>query len=202
MNRNADIDLEETWEDLDRDREQLRKANTRNVRRKTRETSRPKRPYLVYFVLIVLIVLVVYLLFRNGGEAPTQNLDPVYDKMAQLEKRLAEIENQGEGVRQSLFELNQAGNTLSQRMDGLDKKLVQIEKKEAALKATTPTATTSAPKTASKPTTQSYEIRKGDTLYGIARKFGTTLDELRRLNGFSRNQAIYPGQKMLVPLKD
>ena len=202
MDRNSDIELEETWEDFDRDREQMRKVNTGSNRRKTRNANRPKRPYLIYFVLVVLILLVVYLLFRGGGETPKQNLDPVWDKLVQFEKRLAEIENQGEEFRQSLSELNQAGNTLSQRIDGLGEKLGQMEKEQAPSKATTTAKSSPPAKTAPKPETQSYVIIKGDTLYGIAKKYGVTLNELRRLNGFSRNKAIYPGQKILVPSKD
>ena len=201
MGRDSDIDLEENWDDLDQDREQMRKVNTGNYRRKDRNASRPKRPYLVYFVLVVLIVLVVYLLFRGGDETPKQNLDTLWDKLAQIEKRLAEIENQGEGFRQSLSELNQAGNTLSQRIDGLGDKLGQMEKETASSKATTTVKSSSPTKTASKPKTETYEIVKGDTLYGVAKKYGITLNELRRLNGFSQNQAIYPGQKIMVPSK-
>lgn len=202
MDRSSDIDLEETWEDFDRDREQMRKVNTGSNRRKTHNLNRPKRPYLIYFVLVVLILLVVYLLFRGGDETPQQNLDSVWDKLVQFEKRLAEIENQGEEFRQSLSELNQAGNTLSQRIDGLGEKLGQMAKEQAPSKATTTAKSPPPAKTAPKPETQSYVIVKGDTLYGIAKKFGITLDELRRLNGFSRNKAIYPGQKILVPSKD
>jgi LysM repeat protein len=202
MDRNSDIELEETWEDLDRDREQMKKVNTSSYRRKTRNANRPKKPYLIYFVLVVLILLIVYLLFRGGDETPKQNLDPLWDKFAQFEKKLAEIENQGEEFRQRVSELDQAGTTLSQRIDGLGEKLEQIKKEKAPSKATTTAKSSSLPKTPPKPKTQSYEISKGDTLYGIAKKFGVTLDELRRLNGFSRNKAIYPGQKILVPLKD
>jgi LysM repeat protein len=202
MSRNSDIELEENWEDLDRDREHLRKVNTGSYRRKTRNAHRPKRPYLVYFVLVVLIVLVVYLLLRGGEETPKQNLDTLWDKLAQIEKRLAEFENQGEEFRQSLSELNQAGNTLSQRIDGLGDKLGQMDKEIASSKAATTAKSSSSTKTAPEPKTQSYEIVKGDTLYGIAKKYGITLNELRRLNGFSRKQAIYPGQKIMVPSKE
>lgn len=46
--------------------------------------------------------------------------------------------------------------------------------------------------------TRSYVVKKGDTVWDIARKFGTTTATLRRLNGLGRSSRIYVGQKLLV----
>jgi membrane-bound lytic murein transglycosylase D len=43
-----------------------------------------------------------------------------------------------------------------------------------------------------------YVVRRGDTLWDIARGFGTTVTALRRLNGLSRSSRIYPGQRLTV----
>jgi membrane-bound lytic murein transglycosylase D len=43
-----------------------------------------------------------------------------------------------------------------------------------------------------------YTVRAGDTLWDIARKFGTTTGKLRRLNGLGRSSRIYPGQVLRV----
>jgi membrane-bound lytic murein transglycosylase D len=43
-----------------------------------------------------------------------------------------------------------------------------------------------------------YIVRRGDSLWDIARRFGTTASELRSLNGLRRNSVIYPGQKLKV----
>jgi len=43
-----------------------------------------------------------------------------------------------------------------------------------------------------------HEVRRGDSLYRIALQYGTSVDELCRLNNMSRNQVIYPGQRLLV----
>ena len=39
-----------------------------------------------------------------------------------------------------------------------------------------------------------YKVRKGDTLGKIAKKYGTTVDRLCRLNNISRSKALRPGQ--------
>ena len=46
-----------------------------------------------------------------------------------------------------------------------------------------------------------YEVRSGDTLHGIAKKNGTTVDELVKLNDLKDKKYIYPGQKLLLPGK-
>lgn len=43
-----------------------------------------------------------------------------------------------------------------------------------------------------------YTIGKGDTLWDIARKTGTTIDEIKRLNNFSSNYVLLPGRKIKV----
>jgi len=44
-----------------------------------------------------------------------------------------------------------------------------------------------------------YAVRSGDTLWDIARAFGTSVDALRRINYIERGSRIYVGQKMKIP---
>jgi 5'-nucleotidase/UDP-sugar diphosphatase len=46
-----------------------------------------------------------------------------------------------------------------------------------------------------------YEVRSGDSLYKIAKKHGTTVDELVKLNNLKDAKHIYPGRKLLLPGK-
>jgi LysM repeat protein len=43
-----------------------------------------------------------------------------------------------------------------------------------------------------------YTVRRGDTLYGIARKHGISVEALRRLNNLKKGRDIYPDQKIIV----
>jgi membrane-bound lytic murein transglycosylase D len=43
-----------------------------------------------------------------------------------------------------------------------------------------------------------YQVQKGDTLYDIARRFGVSVSELRRVNGL-RTSRIYPGDVLQIP---
>jgi membrane-bound lytic murein transglycosylase D len=46
---------------------------------------------------------------------------------------------------------------------------------------------------------QTYTVRRGDTALGIARRFGITLDTLRRLNRLNKNADVRIGQRLTVP---
>lgn len=49
------------------------------------------------------------------------------------------------------------------------------------------------------PVTREYNVQKGDTLSGIARKQGVSLSELLSANGLSRSSTIYVGQTLFIP---
>ncbi len=44
-----------------------------------------------------------------------------------------------------------------------------------------------------------YTIKKGDTLYGIAREYNINPELLALLNGLNSNDYIYPNQEILIP---
>ena len=46
---------------------------------------------------------------------------------------------------------------------------------------------------------EKYLINKGDTIYGIARKYDINPSYLLRLNGLNESDIIYPGDTLFVP---
>lgn len=46
---------------------------------------------------------------------------------------------------------------------------------------------------------KTYTVERGDTLYGIAKKFGLSVDDLRDANGMSNRSKILRGQKLKLP---
>lgn len=44
-----------------------------------------------------------------------------------------------------------------------------------------------------------YTVQRGDTLSAIANRYGTTVEELVRINDISNPDLIYAGQKLLIP---
>lgn len=45
-----------------------------------------------------------------------------------------------------------------------------------------------------------YTVLPGNTLWGIANFFGTTTDEIAKLNDLADPQLIYPGQVLKIPV--
>lgn len=92
------------------------------------------------------------------------------------------------------------------------KSTVSTPEKETESKAeqpeTTPKKEPTADKTVSKNTGENksgeavgyklYTIQKGDTLYKIAKKQKTTIEEIKRLNNFSTKYMLIPGKKIKV----
>lgn len=62
-----------------------------------------------------------------------------------------------------------------------------------------PTTTTLPPTTTSLPGSVHYEVAAGDTLYGIASRFGTTVDVLLKLNPLTDANRLLAGQDLIVP---
>jgi LysM repeat protein len=67
--------------------------------------------------------------------------------------------------------------------------------------ATPPPATPAPPPTPppATPAPRTYQVQPGDTLSGIAARFGTTVQELVELNGIADPSLIFPGQVLTLP---
>ncbi len=46
---------------------------------------------------------------------------------------------------------------------------------------------------------RTYEVRRGDNLWQISRKFDAPVEELRRLNGFGAGHDLHPGDRVILP---
>ena len=44
-----------------------------------------------------------------------------------------------------------------------------------------------------------YYARVGDTLWKIAKKFGSTVDEIVKVNGIENPDVIMPGEQLFIP---
>ena len=74
----------------------------------------------------------------------------------------------------------------------------QVLKNPKAPKAAAPSRTSRASAEASGGG-GTYTVRRGDTLFAIAQRNGTTVEALRRANGMGRNTSLIPGRKLRLP---
>ena len=109
--------------------------------------------------------------------------------MLRLEKQLAELQGK----------ISTAGPdpALLRRVDALSQKVEALEKQKlpAAESKAKPVA---APKPAASTQKKYHTVQKGDTLYGISKKYGIGVEELRKLNNLSAGQSLRTGQKLVV----
>lgn len=159
------------------------------------------------FVILLLIVFV-----PRGGVNIDQQLQPLTAQLQQLERRLGSVEGQ-EPVLAQLVEKGNAIDTLLARLDRfeafanlrMDQITERLEKIENAPKSAPPAPaapkavpqkTAAAP--AKKAAAKTHTVKAGETLYGISRSYGVSLDQLMRLNNLAKGAVIQPGQRLKV----
>jgi hypothetical protein len=206
MNENLDNEMKEFEEQIAGDLDYTRKdENTR--RRKSILNFNPQRKTLILGGAGILILIVLIALFSGGdNKLSTRDLSSIQIRLDQLEKRLthlegmeariASLERKEKGREQSMAD--RSGKSLTQRLDKLTQKVDQLEKRMASAPAKTE-ATYPIQRRPFPPDKGRYhEVRSGETLYRISQQYAISMDELCRLNNLTPEQAIHPGQKLLV----
>jgi len=157
-------------------------------------------------ILILSVILALFL--GSGSDVSTEKLaaiDAKIDLLGQrlklidvLENKLTQIEKQEKILRQSVARTDKSQRSQAKRLDKLTKSIEALQKKVATLdanaKALRPTKKKQTPVVEGR----YHQVSAGESLYRIAQKYGITVDELLRFNNLKKNQAIYPGQKLLV----
>ena len=208
MNENLDNEKKEFEEQIADDLDYTRKdENTR--RRKSILNFNPRRKTLILGGAGILILIVLIALFSGGdNKLSTGDLTSIQVKLDQLENRLthlegmeariASLERQEKGWEQSVAEVDRSGKSLTQRLDKLAQKVDQLETRVASAPAKTEAPDPIQRRPFPPDKGRYHEVRSGETLYRISRQYGISVDELCRLNNLTPEQAIHPGQKLLV----
>ena len=193
MKPGVDSETQEIFEDMAEDLAKDRR-NDPPHRQKNAYSSGPSGRFILLIGLgAVIVILLLVLLFRGSGK---QDLSPIQSRLDRLEKRIALVEESGKRIealdgqmkslQQNQLRLESSSKSVADRLEKLSR---QMEK---------PPAQPPAHKEPVQAKAQYHEVRPGDTLYGIASKYGLTLDQLLRLNNLKKNAALQPGQKLLV----
>ena len=133
-------------------------------------------------------------------------------RIQQLEKKLATIGVINQTIErlgkqeQSLDRLDKKADrfesTITTQIDQIIKELGTLHQKISQISATAvpqPGSVDKKQPVASKKaesTTPFHEVKAGETLYGISRRYGLSVEQLRAYNSLAANAAIYPGQKL------
>ena len=189
-------DNEETYEDYDA----YAALNRQSLLRK------PFVPYIAAAV-VALVVILGFTMYSSNS----QN-DTLSEEVALLTKRLDDIEFRLGNLEQAnagdtgLTALRTQTENLAQQVQNLETKLGQnlnqINGKLAALennqKAVAPAAPAAPQKAAKAAKPRIHVVKAGETLYQISRKYGLTVDQLKKLNHMGKDVTIRPGQELVV----
>jgi len=171
--------------------------------------SKPAKKILILGGAGILLLIVLIALFSGGDKKlSTEDLTSIRVRLDILEKRLtrlervelriASLEKQEKGLQQSIVEMDRSGRYLTQQLDKLTQKFDSLEKGTAPVAAKTGVSKAIQRKPLSPGKKRFHKVSPGETLYGISKKYGISVDELCRLNKITPNRVIQPGQKLLV----
>ena len=164
--------------------------------------------------LIVLLVVFFISMTKRDDNIEISRIDSIEKRQGNLEDRLFKVEGSGiqtEGVGQQDGKIEalqdkvlQLETDITSRMDRLSSDLSKLSKTELSKKPSASAQAAPAPqeKTPAKEEAASpplyHRVRSGDTLFGIGRKYGISVAEIRKLNNLPSKKVIYPGQKLIV----
>lgn len=193
MTREVSADTQEIFGEMQEDLAR-QKADVRRNKNMQDSNSSGRSLLLWGFIGIILILLIV-LLFRGGDQAVKEELNALKIRVEQMEKKASALEaavkkmdaadGQIKGLQQSMTKVESAQRSLAERIDKL------------AQRAEKPTATQPAQK---KPSAQAkvHEVRPGETIFSIAKKYNLTAEQLLKLNNMTKKDTIQVGQKLVV----
>lgn len=184
MQRDEEQDMGEVMEGIADDLGYSQKYGGYRRARESYDSKGLRKTLILWSVGILLLALVMVLLFRGDDKEVLEELVAIKDRVVQLEKRLPEFERAGERVAR-----------LEGRVSGLKKSISKLNRSVAS-KSREPRVVK---KTSTPPAKgRFHKVGPGETLYGIAGKYGVTVDQLRRYNNLGKNQGIRPGQKLRI----
>ncbi len=199
MKDDSELEINHDWSD-DQDfapkRRLMRSGNTGFLR-------------ILLAVLLILVFLggIFYFLSRRSTDDETNLLQ---SKLANLEQKISSLEKQITELQGKVSTLGpdpvflQQLDALAQKVEALEKQKQPVAETKAKSSASPKSAaeTKAMPSAPSKPAAsiekQYHTVQKGDTLYRISKKYGISVEELRKLNNLSGDQALRTGQKLLV----
>jgi LysM repeat protein len=168
-----------------------------------------RKPFVPYIAagVVALVVILGFTMYSSNS----QN-DTLSEEVALLTKRLDDIEFRLGNLEQAntgdagLAALRTQTENLAQQVQNLETKLGQnlnqINGKLAALEKDQKPAATAAPAASQKKTKAAtprmHVVKAGETLYQISRKYGVTVDQLKKFNNMGKDVTIRPGQELVV----
>jgi len=164
------------------------------------QLRKDKMPLILAGAGLLALIIFLFVVFPKDRETETQ-IEEISGQTESgilgTEERLARIEERHRAFEQMMVRFEELDKSLSSRMDHIEKVLESLQKK-MTVSGTTVSQPARAPEKKTATTVRYHHVRGDDTLYRISRKYGLTVEALRRMNNLTPDAIIHPGQKLIV----
>ena len=155
---------------------------------------------------LVMIFLFIVFLSKTTDIASKTKIVSIEKRLALLEERLGKIDEIDEkvilldtqGKKFDLFvdRFDRFETSMSLKMDIINNELYTSKKRDKKAPERKKSEKTKISKKITHPIY--HEVKPKETLYQISRRYGLTVDDLRKLNRLTPETVIHPGQKLIV----
>jgi len=163
-----------------------------------RRHTGPDKKKIGIFAAIGVVVLAViggiYMMLGGGGVSKDE-VRLMQTKIGSLEQKITAMEKQ-QAALQARLPAEGAEAALTGKIDTLAQRVEALEKKPAPVAAEKPKAAQK--EKAASSGKKVHTVQKGETIYGISKKYGMKPDDLRKLNNLGAEDTVKPGQKLVV----
>ncbi len=183
--------------------------------------KRPMAPYILMAAIVLVLVLLLALIFHKGEDKgqPAESIAKLSSSdLVQLNTRLQDLDNRLTDVEKKISNLSAISGKLSamegasasnaKAIEALSSKIANIEsrltkvavREKPVVQKRSETSTRRVVKRSTKTgaKTEYHVVKKGETLYHIARENGISLQRLMELNHLKAGHLIHPGEKLII----
>ncbi len=140
-----------------------------------------KKNVILIGIGVLIVVLIFFFFGVSGKDKSTEILVPMEQKLAAIEQKIAALEKQQEDLASGPVK------GLAERVEMLEKRPADKPKPPAVPKAQTVSSAK-----------RYHEVKKGETLTAVAKRYGLSVQELRRMNKLPPKATLSTGQKLIV----
>jgi LysM repeat protein len=183
MKGNPEVKTNDSWSD----------DSTYSTKRKRIGSGDSKSLYILLGILLIVVFAggIFYFITRRSTEGDAK----LQSKMAAFEQKITSLERQITDLQGKLGTAI-PDPALLQRVDALADKVDALGKKQPIVESKAKPSAPSKPAVSTKK--QYHTVQKGETLYRVSKKYGISVEEIRKLNNLSGDQPLRSGQKLLV----
>jgi len=156
--------------------------------------------------LVVIVILLFMVLSGPSDDIYSQRIQALEKRIQGMEQVLAtvgvigqsldKIDNNEKEINLFMERVDRFEGTVTTQIDQIIKELGVLHQKTGSAPAPKAKAKQPVAKSPEPKKINIHEVKAGDTLYSISRRYSLTVDQLRAYNNIGKDTAIRPGQKL------